>query len=663
MEVDLNKALDEGEELQLEPEEDLPEDAGEHLKAQWKKKQQWQKWSKDVIPGMLEPYISLLCETDSLQDLTAACNHKLRSGLCVISCVMFLQLIHLLGTEIKKEPALQLLSLGLFPCAPLQPTLAVDLNMLDLVQQLFLNSAPNVTAWSETLEGFLSAQKFKLTTRVKFYQAGPQPQAEGHTATEGGGEGGNTIRPSEYLQERCPLCFGGKNWHQPYELIDAIVCIDACFTQKCCKSQGKAWSAPHEHPETIFVPPEDVATMQAIQVDCYEPGMKVSAAVLDECFESFEAADSNHVKASIKFFADTGLMGLLCCHDQVLWLVGVLYDIGCQLHCSCIKNGFLENILDRIIFGISWPCQIIYHPHKCPGFGLTDGEGCECFWSFIKSLIPSLHVSGYHTCIYTIDTKTTMERKAEAAETLAFIHSKGITEDLLRVQWVDQVNEQTKPLSRQSKNLADKEIQSILALKGQLEEYENEIASYEDMLTDDDPDMSIDEIQEVINGLKNKLKNVGKAVKEKMNRLSVDDQANLKKLVGNNFLIRDQLRQHKFELESLEKSYHKTAHAGQQLKCKEPGIQNLAYKYNKLCQELEKLIQTKHAPQGARVPPQIELNGLFKLDVDDDIWQDIGLTNEFDGSMAIPDWLENDHVHKGIKALLFLTIVWRRNVA
>ena len=30
----------------------------------------------------------------------------------------------------------------------------------------FVNAAPNTTAWCETLEGFLNARKFKLTTRV-----------------------------------------------------------------------------------------------------------------------------------------------------------------------------------------------------------------------------------------------------------------------------------------------------------------------------------------------------------------------------------------------------------------------------------------------------------------------------------------------------------------
>jgi len=77
------------------------------------------------------------------------------------------------GIELEKvvlctctDIALQLLHRGLFPCSPMRPTLAVDLQMLDFVRELFVNAAPNTTAWCETLEGFLNARKFKLTTRV-----------------------------------------------------------------------------------------------------------------------------------------------------------------------------------------------------------------------------------------------------------------------------------------------------------------------------------------------------------------------------------------------------------------------------------------------------------------------------------------------------------------
>lgn len=125
-------------------------------------------------------------------------------------------------------------------------------------------------------------------------------------------------------------------------------------------------------------------------------------------------------------------MALLCRHDCVLWLVnmtsagekqyyalallqefiqhipsdmtvGLLYDIGCQLDHSCQKYKFFEEpVLSRFQFAISvfhayghqWPCQVVYHPRKRQGFGLSDGEGCERLWSALKHLIAPLRVSG-----------------------------------------------------------------------------------------------------------------------------------------------------------------------------------------------------------------------------------------------------------------------------
>jgi hypothetical protein len=190
--------------------------------------------------------------------------------------------------------------------------------------------------------------------------------------------------------------------------------------------------AMEDHVEALRPPRRDPPPQQHVDdEDSFEGTMKVPASVLNGCRDAFLSADEKRQKASTQFFSDTGLMALLCRHDRVLWLVnmssagekqyyalallrrlfehlpptmrvGVLYDIACQLHRSCVKWGFLEGYLDRITFSISvfhayghqWACQLIYHPRKCVGFGLTDGEGCERFWSSIKQLIPSLRVSG-----------------------------------------------------------------------------------------------------------------------------------------------------------------------------------------------------------------------------------------------------------------------------
>lgn len=156
-----------------------------------KHERQWRRWSEDIIPALLKPYMTFLRETDSLREQNRASGSQCCTGCAVgrileVSCIYFNSAFLLpqcynhkfiiSSSEIEKlrictctEPALQLLSRGLFPCAPNLPTLAVDLQMLDFVHDLFVNSAPNLTAWCNTLEGFLNARKFKLSTRVCVY--------------------------------------------------------------------------------------------------------------------------------------------------------------------------------------------------------------------------------------------------------------------------------------------------------------------------------------------------------------------------------------------------------------------------------------------------------------------------------------------------------------
>jgi hypothetical protein len=154
-------------------------------------------------------------------------------------------------------------------------------------------------------------------------------------------------------------------------------------------------------------------------------------SVLDGCEASFTAADEKRQKASTEFFEDTALMGLVCRHDRVLFVVnmhsagekqfpvillmetvfwhlpprirvGLLYNIGCTLERSCLKWGFLARWLDRIAFAVSvfhafgheWACQLLYHPRKRAGFGFTNGEGCERFWHSIQHLIAHLRICG-----------------------------------------------------------------------------------------------------------------------------------------------------------------------------------------------------------------------------------------------------------------------------
>ncbi|KAF8964622.1 hypothetical protein BDZ97DRAFT_1659924 [Flammula alnicola] len=149
---------------------DQPDAASSTEGKNGKKQRQWRKWSEDIIPSLLEPYLQLLRESEGLRNLEllrnqVGCAGCARGQFLDVSCIFFNK-IEKIKLCTCTEPALQLLRMGLFPCAPSQPSLAVDLNVLDFTSDLFVNAAPNTTAWCETLEGFLSAQHFKLETRV-----------------------------------------------------------------------------------------------------------------------------------------------------------------------------------------------------------------------------------------------------------------------------------------------------------------------------------------------------------------------------------------------------------------------------------------------------------------------------------------------------------------
>jgi hypothetical protein len=95
-------------------------------------------------------------------------------------------------------------------------------------------------------------------------------------------------------------------------------------------------------------------------------------------------------------------------------------------------------------------------------------------------------------------------------------------------------------------------------------------------------------------------------------------------------------------------------HTESAVKKREPKISNLKNEYNKLCDAIAALIQRKRAPRGAIAPERISSDGLYKLDVDDTIWQDVGLDDGDDEDTVAPPWLCEEKVRDGIRAVLQL---------
>ncbi|OAX32637.1 hypothetical protein K503DRAFT_794704 [Rhizopogon vinicolor AM-OR11-026] len=694
-----------------------------------------------VLPGLQRfTQVSLQCAPDlhsSLGD-NSHCDGFYRLQSLAVTCVISLSCC-------KCSPApLQLMMCGLFACAPVAPSLAVDIRVLELVNKLFARITPNSTAWCEALETFLNERGYKLNTKdslrrcfsnayhwyaVLTIMASDYVTKFVHSRHPS--EQNVLNQPSTYLHSCCLLCFNicisCNNSTHP---LIGVNCV--CSNNP---RNGHMQDSPNPMP-TVFVPECDVKVMEDHVSAChrggvgmckqprrlieevhddYEKGMRIPVSVLYGCSESFVAADKKREKASTCFFADTGLMALLCRHDRVLWLVnmtsaskkqhyalalvkrlfehllpdmmvGLLYDIGCQLECSCQKWSLLDDsILSHISFGISvfhvyghqWPCQIVYHPRKHVGFGLSDGEGCEHLWSALKHLISVLRVLGYHQWLFVLDMQVRHldlksfeasgqwlawkwmlchKKKKVALEGLREVE---VEEEILREEWAAHVAHQTKPLAQRSKNKAAEAVAGVLALEKTLESHQTVIHDLEcRLLNNNVDDASTFNIQ----------LNDARAQYARRAALGISQCVDLQQLKKNAYLqvrmnahalkarLRDRLQQQKFELEKLKRSYRNTvnelnlrSHTETSIKQREPMILKIVSTYNTLCNQLCALIHQCKAPPGAIAPLYISRQGIFQLDVDNEIWQDVGLEGEV---VDLPPWLANDNVCQGIRLLL-----------
>jgi hypothetical protein len=162
--------------------------------------------------------------------------------------------------------------------------------------------------------------------------------------------------------------------------MHCILCIDGNFEHKRCRNAGKC-DQPLAERHSFFIP-EDVVANMAKEVeskrgtrshnpleddeDAVLAGLHLPNHVFNGCTDRFFAAKESNKKADSSAFSDTGLMALVCRHDRVIfmvnlhdagekqytalamikqlfvelpavWNVGILYDIGCQLHKSVTK--------------------------------------------------------------------------------------------------------------------------------------------------------------------------------------------------------------------------------------------------------------------------------------------------------------------------------------
>jgi len=71
-----------------------PLETDANLKRTTKKQRQWRKWSEDIIPALLKPYMSLMRETESLRNINMVrdrrgCAGCMNGRVLDISCIYF----------------------------------------------------------------------------------------------------------------------------------------------------------------------------------------------------------------------------------------------------------------------------------------------------------------------------------------------------------------------------------------------------------------------------------------------------------------------------------------------------------------------------------------------------------------------------------------------
>ncbi|KAJ7495582.1 hypothetical protein FB451DRAFT_1387604 [Mycena latifolia] len=165
-------------------------------------------WQLEVIPNLIPHFVRIMHETKSLRDCG---NLALPTGIpegcsCVAARVHKIAIVCFCAVEDVQlricpcsPAAVQLMKCDAFPCAPMQPSLAVDMRVLEFCKNLFLHIVPNNThqislrrrfgnciMWyihlrNETKDCY---RKLLETERIRFLGAPGAPQESNHQQTE-----------------------------------------------------------------------------------------------------------------------------------------------------------------------------------------------------------------------------------------------------------------------------------------------------------------------------------------------------------------------------------------------------------------------------------------------------------------------------------------------
>ncbi|XP_035688849.1 uncharacterized protein LOC118424401 [Branchiostoma floridae] len=203
----------------------------------------------------------------------------------------------------------------------------------------------------------------------------------------------------------CPAC--------PKNDGEQIIAIDANFGLVRKASSGTS-SAPPLHGQSMFLEDEKLKEFLADYYDEEKPSEDCSHFKAGQCLRS----KAQHQKLDV-----TGVFGSVCRHNIPLKFLNmfhgerfgypvflirnllrdaklrniklkIIYDVACSLkaHLRKSKDKEIKEMLPQLSlavdvfhsYGHTPLCQVQYNTRRLEGYGLTDGEGVESLWSYLR---------------------------------------------------------------------------------------------------------------------------------------------------------------------------------------------------------------------------------------------------------------------------------------
>ena len=205
---------------------------------------------------------------------------------------------------------------------------------------------------------------------------------------------------SIYLQRRCPICFSRKPELQTSSCVlnskvytstltaistsaHVIVCVDANFAQ--CRRHSCCPDPVDAHPDTHFLSEHDVEFMKHAVEQARPSDSRANAKswaalpddTLDDCEKAFTAAQGHIAKSNNKIFADTALMAFLCRHDRPLLLVNMTSAGERQYYVLALIKGLFQHLPDDWVIGLLYDvaCQLERSMRKVCALILSQAQG------------------------------------------------------------------------------------------------------------------------------------------------------------------------------------------------------------------------------------------------------------------------------------------------